>query len=138
MIDKAERTDGTFSRSDFVFDPESNLYVCPGGKELRKYHRTFAKPRDVYGFTNIQFSMGSTTQGEVWTVMGAQGTGVMTAFTDLGVAFDQIADEGLPHTLPDGFNDFLYTRAPADNGMNDGHNCGDGCGGNVLLASFTG
>ena len=46
LIDKAERTDGTFSRSDFVFDPESNLYVCPGGKELRKYHRTFAKPRD--------------------------------------------------------------------------------------------
>jgi hypothetical protein len=23
-----------------------NLYVCPGGKELRKYHRAFAKPRD--------------------------------------------------------------------------------------------
>src|SRR6478672_4471318 len=46
LIDKAERTDGTFSRSDFVFDPESNLYVCPGGKELRKYHRAFAKPRD--------------------------------------------------------------------------------------------
>ena len=46
LIDKAERTDGTFSRSDFVFDPESNLYVCPGGTELRKYHRAFAKPRD--------------------------------------------------------------------------------------------
>ena len=46
LIDKAERTDGTFSRSDFVFDPESNLYVCPGGKELRKYHRAFAEPRD--------------------------------------------------------------------------------------------
>ena len=46
LIDKAERTDGTFSRSDFTFDPESNLYVCPGGKELRKYHRAFAKPRD--------------------------------------------------------------------------------------------
>jgi hypothetical protein len=27
LIDKAERTDGTFSRSDFAFDPESNLYV---------------------------------------------------------------------------------------------------------------
>jgi hypothetical protein len=40
------RLDGTFSRSDFVFDPESNLYVCPGGKERRKYHRAFAKPRD--------------------------------------------------------------------------------------------
>ena len=46
LIDKAERTDGTFSRSDFAFDPERNLYVCPGGKELRKYHRAFAKPRD--------------------------------------------------------------------------------------------
>jgi hypothetical protein len=46
LIDKAERTDGTFSRSDFVFDPDRNLYVCPGGKELRKYHRAFAKPRD--------------------------------------------------------------------------------------------
>ena len=46
LIDKAERTDGTFSRSDFAFDPESNLYVCPGGKELKKYHRAFAKPRD--------------------------------------------------------------------------------------------
>jgi hypothetical protein len=46
LTDKAERTDGTFSRSDFAFDRERNLYVCPGGKELRKYHRTFAKPRD--------------------------------------------------------------------------------------------
>jgi hypothetical protein len=36
----------TFSRSDFAFDPESNFYVHPGGKELRKYHRAFAKPRD--------------------------------------------------------------------------------------------
>ena len=46
LIDKAERTDGTFSRSDFAFDPERNLYGCPGGQELRKYHRAFAKPRD--------------------------------------------------------------------------------------------
>ena len=46
LIDKAERTDGTLSRSDFAFDPESNLYVCPGGKGLRKYHRAFSKPRD--------------------------------------------------------------------------------------------
>jgi hypothetical protein len=50
LIDKAERTDGTFSRSDFAFDPERKLYVCPGGKELKKYHRAFAKPRD--GLTN--------------------------------------------------------------------------------------
>jgi hypothetical protein len=34
LIDKAERTDGTFSRSDFAFDPESNLYVCPSVAKL--------------------------------------------------------------------------------------------------------
>ncbi len=45
LVDKTERTDGTFSRSDFAFDPESNLYVCPGGKELKKYHRAFSRPR---------------------------------------------------------------------------------------------
>ena len=49
LIDKSERTDGTFSRSEFTFDPESNLYVCPGGKELRKDHRAFAKPRGDEG-----------------------------------------------------------------------------------------
>ena len=46
LMDKSERTDGTFSRSDFVFDPERDLYECPGGKELRKYRRAFTKPRD--------------------------------------------------------------------------------------------
>ena len=46
LMDKAERTDGTLSRRDFAFDPERNLYVCPGGKELKKYHRAFARPRD--------------------------------------------------------------------------------------------
>src|SRR5450631_1375210 len=29
LMDKSERSDGTFSRSDFAFDPEGNLYVCP-------------------------------------------------------------------------------------------------------------
>jgi len=45
VFDKSERTNGTFSRSDFAFDPEGALYVCPGSKELRKYHRLFSKPR---------------------------------------------------------------------------------------------
>ena len=45
LMHKSERTDGTFSRSDFAYDPESNVYVCPGGKELKKYHRAFSKPR---------------------------------------------------------------------------------------------
>jgi hypothetical protein len=38
LMDKSDRTDGTFSRSDFAFDPRGNLYVCPAGKELKKYH----------------------------------------------------------------------------------------------------
>jgi hypothetical protein len=32
--DKSTRPDGTFSRADFVFDQERNIYVCPGGVEL--------------------------------------------------------------------------------------------------------
>jgi transposase len=32
--DKSARSDGTFSRADFVFDQERNIYVCPGGTEL--------------------------------------------------------------------------------------------------------
>ena len=33
--DKSARSDGTFSRADFVFDRERNVYICPGGKLLR-------------------------------------------------------------------------------------------------------
>lgn len=46
VFDKSERTDGTFSRSDFAFDVENDLYVCPDGKELKRYHRAFSTPRD--------------------------------------------------------------------------------------------
>jgi transposase len=45
VFDKSERTDGTFSRSEFAYDPEGDLYVCPGGKELRKRRRLFTSPR---------------------------------------------------------------------------------------------
>jgi len=37
--DKSEHHDGTFSRSDFVFDSANNHYVCPAGKYLRPPHR---------------------------------------------------------------------------------------------------
>jgi hypothetical protein len=33
--DKSTREDGTFSRSDFTFDRERNVYVCPAGKVLK-------------------------------------------------------------------------------------------------------
>ena len=33
--DKSTRDDGTFSRSDFKFDKDRNIYVCPAGKLLK-------------------------------------------------------------------------------------------------------
>ncbi len=33
--DKSERHDGTFSRADFIYDQERDLYICPGGKTLK-------------------------------------------------------------------------------------------------------
>src|SRR5271169_5593053 len=45
VFDKSERTDGTFSRSDFAYVREGDLYVCPGGKELRKRRRLFSSLR---------------------------------------------------------------------------------------------
>jgi hypothetical protein len=37
LREKGERDDGTFSRSDFVFDATSNTMTCPGGKRLLQY-----------------------------------------------------------------------------------------------------
>lgn len=34
VIDKSKREDGIFSREDFTFDKERNVYVCPAGKLL--------------------------------------------------------------------------------------------------------
>lgn len=43
--EKGERTDGTFSRSDFKFDPVSDSYSCPGGKRLKRNLRPFKAKR---------------------------------------------------------------------------------------------
>jgi IS5 family transposase len=34
VIDKSRREDGTFSRDDFTFDKQRNVYTCPAGKIL--------------------------------------------------------------------------------------------------------
>jgi hypothetical protein len=34
VFDKSARKDGTFSRQDFTYDHEGDVYVCPGGKTL--------------------------------------------------------------------------------------------------------
>ena len=34
VVDKSKREDGIFSREDFIFDKERNVYICPAGKVL--------------------------------------------------------------------------------------------------------
>jgi transposase len=43
LWEKAERSDGTFSRSDFRFDKATNTYTCPNGKLLQPRRRNFKK-----------------------------------------------------------------------------------------------
>ena len=45
LWEKGERNDGTFSRSDLIFDPISNTYTCPGGALLKQYRRKFKRER---------------------------------------------------------------------------------------------
>lgn len=45
--EKANRTDGTFSRSDFQYDEASDNYTCPNGKLLHPRRRNFRKLRDL-------------------------------------------------------------------------------------------
>ena len=45
LWEKRERDDGTFRRADFIFDPASNTYTCPGGKRLKQFRRNFAHAR---------------------------------------------------------------------------------------------
>jgi transposase len=45
--EKAERSDGTFSRSDFKFDEGNNLYTCPNGKHLTPRRRHFKQERSI-------------------------------------------------------------------------------------------
>lgn len=42
---KAASCGGTFSRSDFKWDGENDRYICPAGKELKQFHRTYETPR---------------------------------------------------------------------------------------------
>jgi transposase len=45
VFDKSQRTDGTFSRDDFVYDYATDRYRCPAGKELLHGRRPYKVPR---------------------------------------------------------------------------------------------
>jgi len=42
---KGEREDGTFSRSDFRYDAETNSFTCPNGKRLLQFRRAYQTQR---------------------------------------------------------------------------------------------
>ena len=52
VIDKASRTDGTWSREDFEWDPKDDQYICPEGQSLKQSRRNYSDP-----------SRGPTTAG---------------------------------------------------------------------------
>jgi transposase len=47
VFDKSARRDGTFERSDFIYDHRSDAYACPAGKTLKPRRRDFTEPRSV-------------------------------------------------------------------------------------------
>ncbi len=52
VIDKSSRTDGTWNREDFEWDPEGDQYTCPEGQSLQQSRRNYSDP-----------SRGPTTTG---------------------------------------------------------------------------
>ena len=53
VFDKSNRTDGTFSRADFAFDPERDRYTPPAGKELLQFRRTYDGPKTMFGSSGL-------------------------------------------------------------------------------------
>ncbi|MAU44407.1 MAG: IS5/IS1182 family transposase [Yangia sp.] len=44
VLDKSERTDGTWSRADFGWDAENDQYICPEGQTLKPFRRNYSDP----------------------------------------------------------------------------------------------
>ena len=40
VFDKSERQDGTFSRSDFIYDRSADAYICPAGSRCGNVRRS--------------------------------------------------------------------------------------------------
>ena len=45
VLDKAGRTDGTWSRTDFEWDAENNQCICPEGEPLKQFRRNYSDPK---------------------------------------------------------------------------------------------
>lgn len=59
VIDKSDRGDGTFSRSDFDYDPDRDIFICPAGRMLTTTGR--ANKDDTYRYlTRLTFCRDCT------------------------------------------------------------------------------
>jgi transposase len=52
VIDKSKREDGTFSREDFIFDRERDIYLCPAGKILTTTRKVVNDDQLLYRASN--------------------------------------------------------------------------------------
>src|SRR5262249_25685394 len=53
VIDKSKREDGTFSREDFIFDKERDIYLCPFGKILTTTRKVVNDDQLLYRASNL-------------------------------------------------------------------------------------
>ena len=53
VFDKSKRKDGTFSREDFTFDHERDIYTCPAGKTLTTTRKVVNVEQFLYRASNL-------------------------------------------------------------------------------------
>jgi transposase len=52
--DQSQREDGTFSREDFAFDTERNVYICPAGKVLTSTGKIATDGETLYYWAKVR------------------------------------------------------------------------------------
>jgi hypothetical protein len=68
VFDKSQRTDGTFSRTDFTYDHKRDCYICPGGKELRQRHKIYRVPRPFVDENGMMRYRASKLDCQRWSL----------------------------------------------------------------------
>lgn len=54
VFDKSARKDGAFPATEFIYDPETDAYQCPGRRELRPYWRDIGKGRSKFNKEGVK------------------------------------------------------------------------------------
>lgn len=56
VFDNSKRKDRTWSRADFSWDEDKDLYICPEGREVRHTRRHYSDPaRNTHGLFTVNF-----------------------------------------------------------------------------------